>query len=321
MAQDLRPIFVVGMPRSGTTLLAALLSAHSRIAIGPETAYFDLVWKPLERNAGLSKWDPIAQRLHEFFLKPSVALMGLAQADLLQAFRLAFDQGKLTHRLMLSRMMETYAGLQQKAAWGEKTPGHFLYVPAIKTEFPEAEIFFIIRDPRDIHLSLDKVAWNDGNVFNHALQWREYQSIAKRYQKTYGDSFTPLRYEDLITDPKTVLRTLTQKVGLSFEEEMLDRYQNQPLFDSKDEPWKTKVASPIDAANAGKWRTKLPTEQWGIFTTLCGSHLREFGYEIPQGFRFSPTLALKGLDVHGVLWWTRVAWRISRGRDPWLGRG
>jgi len=316
---DSQPIFVVGMPRSGTTLLAALLSAHSEIAIGPETAYFDLVWKPLEREQGLTQWGKVEARLKEFFVKPSVALMNLPEADLLEEFRLASERQQLSHRKMLSRMMQMYAALQKKTRWGEKTPGHFLYLPAIKSEFPEAEIIYIVRDPRDIHLSLANVAWNDGNAFNHALQWREYQAISVRYQKRYGHSFTQVLYEDLITDPTNVLRQLTSQVGISFEEGMLERYQTQPLFDVKDEPWKRKVASPIDASNAGKWRTQLPSDELGIFSRLCGSQLVELGYDLPKGSHFVVGKALKGLDVHAVMWWGRIAWRIAHDRDPWLG--
>ncbi len=313
------PIFVVGMPRSGTTLLAALLSAHSQLAIGPETAYFDLVWKPLERGQDLTVWPEVERVLAAWLEKPSVALMELPVAALLDEWHSAWTNRTLSHRLILARVMETFAVRQGKVRWGEKTPGHFLFVPAIKGEYPDAQIVYIVRDPRDIHLSLAKVSWNTGNAFNHAVQWREYQAICQRYLARYGSSVIVLRYEDLVSDPGPVLQRLTEQLGLRFEQSMLSRYREQPLFDLRDEPWKQRVATAIDAANAGKWRTQLNRDLLGIFQTLCGSSMRRLGYDFLPGAKFSATLAVRGLDVHSLMWWGRMVWRISRGRDPWLG--
>ncbi len=313
------PIFVVGMPRSGTTLLAALLSAHSQLAIGPETAYFDLVWKPLERGQSLGVWSEVERTLVSWFEKPSVALMKLPTAELLEEWHAAWTDGKLSHNLILSRVMEINAVRQGKTRWGEKTPGHFLFVPAIKHEYPDAHIVYIIRDPRDIHLSLTKVSWNTGNAFNHAVQWREYQAICQRYRARYGPSLIVIRYEDLVSDPGPVLAGLTEQLGLQFEEDMLTRYREQPLFDLRDEPWKQRVATTIDATNAGKWRTQLNPDLLGIFNRLCGSSLRQLGYDVPPGAKFSAAQALRQLDVHALIWWARMVWRITRGRDPWLG--
>lgn len=317
---EFAPVFVVGMPRSGTTLLASLLSAHSKLAIGPETAYFNEVWKPVERASGLSVWPPVEQAIRAWVAKPSVGLMQLPLPDLLARLQAHFDHGELTHARILGTVMETYAGLQGKPFWGEKTPGHFMYVPVIKREFPSAKIIHIVRDPRDIHLSLTKVPWKTGNALNHAVQWREYQSLGIRYQAQYGHAFQLVRYEDLIVDPAGVLKRLTEAIGLAFEPEMLVRYQAQALYDPKDEPWKQRVAGAIDPTNAGKWRKELAPGALGIFEALCGRDMRQLGYDPPPAARFSPAVAVAGLDVAALVWWGRILWRIQRGRDPWLGR-
>lgn len=308
------------MPRSGTTLLAALLSAHSELAIGPETAYFNEVWKPLERASGVRDWPAVERAVRNWLTKPSVGLMQLPAGELVAELKALFERQELTHASILSRVMETYAALQKKSRWGEKTPGHFMYVPAIKREFPAARIVYIVRDPRDIHLSLTKVPWKTGNALNHAVQWREYQSLLTRYQAQYGPSFHIVRYEDLIVDPAAVLEGLTRFLGLDFEPDMLVRYQGQALYDPKDEPWKKRVAGAIDPTNSGKWRKELSSGQVGIFEAVCGRDMRQLGYERAPGARFSPAAALAGLDVPALVWWGRILWRIARDRDPWLGR-
>jgi hypothetical protein len=195
-----------------------------------------------------------------------------------------------------------------------------MYVPAIKTEFPEARIISIVRDPRDVHLSLSKVPWSHGNAFNHALQWREYQALSRRYAKMYGSSYTEIRFEDLIANPAAALKTLTGQISLEFEPEMLTRYQDQNLFDPKQEPWKNRTNSAIDPANQENWRGQLSPEELGVFNRVCGRYLKQMGYALPGEAHFSTRAALHGLDRESVMWWARTLWRVQRNRDPWVDR-
>ena len=311
------PIFVVGMPRSGTTLLASLLSAHSAIAIGPETNYFSRMWKPLTRGRGLCDWEAVETTLVQWLEKPTLQSMDLPVRQLLDTFRETWKTGTLTHRFILSHIMEQYAERRGKAIWGEKTPEHFMYVPAIKRVFPDARIIAIIRDPRDVHLSLVKVPWNRGNAFNHALQWRGYQILSQRYQNLFRGYYMTVRFEDLIRDPRSEMKRLLSGLHQRFEEDMLVRYRQEPLFDPQQEPWKKHASAPIDAANAYKWRTQMADEEIGIFSRVCGSYLTRYGYEIPGESRFRSKKALTGLDRRALLWWARTSWRVSRNRDPW----
>ncbi len=315
--KDTAPIFVVGMPRSGTTLLASLLSAHSAIAVGPETNYFSRVWKPLARGPGFRDWDVIEATMVQWFKKPTLQPMNLPRQQLLDTFRAAWERGKLTHRFILSHIMEQHAEKRGRAIWGEKTPEHFMYVPAIKRVFPDARIVAIIRDPRDVHLSLLEVPWNRGNAFNHAFQWRQYQVLSHRYKTFYKDDYLTTRFEDLITDPRSEMKRVAADLQLSFEDNMLVRYRQEPLFDPKQEPWKQRTTTAIDASNAYKWRTRMADEEIGIFSFVCGSYLKRHGYEVPGESRFHSKEALAGLDRRALLWWARTRWRVSRNRDPW----
>ncbi len=317
---SLASLFIVGMPRSGTTLLAGLLSAHSRLAVAPETGYFNWVWKPIERAGGFLRWNLVEFHLKRWFQRPTLAPLKLAESGAMEMFHHAWDKGQLTHHLILESILGGYAANQGKEFWGEKSPEHFMYVPAIKSEFPDARIISIVRDPRDVHLSLAKVPWNRGNAFNHALQWREYQVMAKHYIKLYGSSFYQLRYEDLIQNPSLELERLMQHIGLKFEPKMLEQYHRQPLFDPSQEPWKNRARMPIDPENREKWRQGLKPDELGIFSRVCGRYLRQHGYELPDNISCSPRKLMTGLDRQSILWWARTRWRMRRNRDPWLDR-
>ncbi|MCY0877398.1 MAG: sulfotransferase [Firmicutes bacterium] len=318
--QDMAPVFVVGMPRSGTTLLAGLLNAHSCLAIGPETDYFNLVWKPLERQGGLAQWPPIAETLALWFQKPTLRALALPEELLLRYFYQLFREGALSHRLILATVLKYYAATQHKPYWGEKTPNHFMYVPAIKRIFPEAHVIAIVRDPRDVHLSLSQVPWNRGNAFNHALQWREYREVAARYRELYGERFLEVQFEALIQAPGKVLQEITARLGLAFEPQMLERYQQKPLFDPRQEPWKRRAVAPIDPTNRGKWRHTMTPDELAIFVAVCGRHLTALGYEAVSGATLNPLTTLRGLDVRSLGWWMRTKWRLHRYRDPWVAR-
>lgn len=310
-------IFVVGMPRSGTTLLASLLSSHTEVAISPETDYFSLVWKPLSRTGGLRDWHTVDLYLRRFFDQRTVRLMDLPVDDMMGQFHTLLRDGALSHSLMLSSVLMLHAARSGKVIWGEKTPDHFMYVPAIKSLFPNARIVSIVRDPRDIHLSLEHVPWSRGNTLNHAVQWRGYRSMAQHFTVLYGDSFIEVRYEDLIVDPEGTVRQVCERLGLRFEPDMLERYQEARLFDPKDEPWKARASRAIDPTNHEKWRGNMSSEDLAIFTRICGDYLRRWGYDAPKA-TVKPGHALHNLEWRAVVWWLRTNWRVKRGRDPWL---
>ncbi|NMP22461.1 sulfotransferase [Sulfobacillus harzensis] len=314
------PIFVTGMPRSGTTLLASLLNAHSQVAITPETDYFNRVWKPLARRGGLQNWPFVEEVLQSFFSKPSVKLMELPEEDLIARFHEKWQQGILTHADMLSEMLSLYARRRQKAVWGEKTPDHFMYVPVIKQVFPASRVVVIVRDPRDVHLSLEKLPWSRGNSLNHALQWRGYQSLARAYCLKYGFEFVQIRYEDLIADPEATLRYLCEKLELPFEPEMLNRYGQELLFDPNREPWKLGAARTIDPNNRNKWRQRMPAAEVALFSKICGKYLRKLHYDAPDPAPTMPGPIFPGLEWRSVIWWMRTNWRVKHGREPWMGQ-
>ena len=150
------PVFVVGIPRSGTTLLAAMLAAHSRLSCGPETRFFRF----------LDKTHP-----HELFKSwPDNAVNFLLNITLIKSvpehYGLTKDQldSYLTKRepsipVILSSLTEQYMQRAGKNRWVEKSPEHILFVDDIRRYFPHSLIIRILRDPRDTVLSMMKTPW------------------------------------------------------------------------------------------------------------------------------------------------------------------
>src|SRR5262249_55462196 len=140
----MKKLFIVGCPRSGTTMVQQALNRHSQIVIPPETAYFNLFLGPL----GYARW---TQRR---FLKHLVADL---EIDLpVPARRVHTAEDARAFYAQLLALSLARLGRKEVAYVGDKTPQHLLVLPRVMKVFPAAKILVIYRDGRDVALSLSK---------------------------------------------------------------------------------------------------------------------------------------------------------------------
>ena len=270
------PIFVVGMPRSGTTLLSALLDAHSRIAITPETHFYTRCGGGQQGDGAVEEvWNRLRQQ-------PGVQDMRLSEEEIERLW----SQVQLVDRPgpsdLLRALGSTYADRTGADAWGEKTPDHLAHVPTILRDFPRAAVLCIVRDPRDVWLSLRGMPWNEDSLPEAAWTWRRYAQKSTRWRETFPDRFREVRYEDLLDEPADLLREVTAWLGVSYEERMLRFHQQDDgPADTGREPWKAKTHRPIDPSNKEKWRTQMTDAERAVIEWMAGSPLRRHGYPRP----------------------------------------
>jgi len=313
------------MPRSGTTLLSALLDAHSQIAISPETHFFTRCQPsavaPRERLE--ETWDRLLQQ-------PGVQDMGVREADLDAVWQAVRAQPSAAPSDLLRALLTTYAERAGAEAWGEKTPDHLAHVPTIFDAFPRAVVLAIVRDPRDVCLSLRGLPWNHDSLPESAWKWRRYARRTERYAELFPSRFREVRYEHLLDAPETLVRDLLDWLDAPFDEAVLafHRQAGGPA-DAGREPWKEKAARPIDPANKEKWRERMgPAEQW-LVQTIAGRYLRRKGYRpesVPFNGAFVRDLGAVGArSARSVLSRVRRRWHTpSRAdedhRPTWIRR-
>ena len=289
------PAFIVGLPRSGTTLVSVILNAHSQLAISPETHYFT---KYRRLGDQLAKTPSVDLRKKCTLLKnllqtPEFAAMGFSKEEMSKIYDLLLCEKHICHGVILGTILGQYARKHGKQRWGEKTPGHFRYVPLIKGVFPDAKVISVIRDPRDVSLSLRKVPWSSNNVLHHAWHWRQYVQLSQRYRSWYEDDYLELRYEDLLSNPGTTLEELCDFLGLPFEPQMLAFHEKRALtFDPEREPWKRKAGQPLDPTNMMKWVREMPPEEVKVAELLASRGLKAKGYPIRRD-RWNSRLAFR----------------------------
>jgi hypothetical protein len=269
------PIFIVGVPRSGTTLLRVLLDSHSQILALPETPWL------LGTYGGDASLRGLLNGLEEgrYGLVRNVA--GMAREDVRRA-----GQG------FLASLFQPVLAQRGKSMVAFKTPADIRHLDFVTAFLPGARYIHITRDGRDVAMS--QLA-KKGKFFHDLREYRRlsYANVFRRWveweQKVRatlcrgGLKVIHLRYEDLIADPERELRRITDFLGVPFERSMLD-YASQDHDYPVWEAGSTDVAghAGISAASVAKWRG-APMSVEMLHTLLrYDSFLVELGYPSSQ---------------------------------------
>ena len=194
---ELQYIAIVGVGRSGTTLLMSMLNAHPEIAFPPEFHYINqhLARKP---NA------PIEEAISRLQNDSRFQRLQIDLEDVIRPFR----GGQLFSMAELYKaILRYYATAQNVNIIGDKAPKYVEYLPTIKQIFPDAKIIHLIRDPRDVYLSRTKADWSAErtDVLQHLAYRAQYDLGCHQGEKLFGNNYIPIQYENLLTQPETEL--------------------------------------------------------------------------------------------------------------------
>lgn len=272
------PIFVVGAPRSGTTLLAAMLGSHSRIACGPETQFFHkLNASDLRLAVQDPAWPEKAVDL--------ITSLTLSRQKVYELFNLSrkeitsfLSMCKPSIRVMLEALTAAHAEKSGKKRWAEKTPNHLLHLDRIRREFPLSPIIRIVRDPRDSAVSMRKLPWTSDSMIANCYVWDEWFQRSRTFFECDDQALT-LRYEDLVLNPERELRNICEFVREPFENGLLNTVCSGIAVSSPKEPWKSDVSRPLDRSKVFAWKKTVPPRLQETATIICRAGIEEFGYE------------------------------------------
>ncbi len=210
---------VVGVGRSGTTLLRLMLDAHPGLAIPAETGF--LVPVAALAGSGDEAREELFRTATSFPNWPDLAVpveLFRAELDRLEPFTLTAGCRCFYH---------LYARLHGKPRAGDKTPPYALHLGAIHALLPEARFVHIVRDGRDVARSFRGLWFSPGDeIETLARTWRDTILTARRLAERVPH-YLEVRYEDLIREPETVLRRVCAFAELPFHPATLD-YHTHP---------------------------------------------------------------------------------------------
>lgn len=289
--------FVVGIARSGTTLLRLMLDAHPDLTIPPETHFLPRLFTHFERweKAGVEGAE-LRERALE--LITSHPRWGDIDLDPEQVRARMAEHDPLTAGDAARSFYEAYAAHEGKPRWGDKSPPYTWKAKRIQRALPEARFIHLIRDGRDVALSLSEVSWGPGDVQAAAAKWVDELSRARhRARRLAPGTYMELRYEDLVADPEPLLRRIAEFVDLPWDPGMLEYHRGaeermkevirdfHPLGGGTITAEERKrqhelVSSPPSSSRVGRWRTEMSPGDRKAFEEVAGDLLAELGYEV-----------------------------------------
>ncbi len=247
-------IFIVGSPRSGTTLLQSLLAAHPQIASFPESHFFESLApvNPLIRSLGIGLASGHrARRQFKHFL-------GIIDREHLEEYLPSFP-------LFMSQYASAFVGVldelteeQGKSLWIEKTPGHLRQIELIEKLVKGAKFIHIVRNGADSVAYLYQVSqkhsqWGGARDIDQCIgRWKEDVEITRNYLPKGNHAL--VRYEELVANTQEAIADVCSFLNVPFESVMLQEYGNAARkVVRKDESWKASVGEPIQNANGRKF--------------------------------------------------------------------
>jgi hypothetical protein len=267
------PLIILGVGRSGTTLLRVMLDRSSQIAI-PYESFF--VTPLAHRHGHRPKIDDFVDDLGRFY---QLYEWGIEPDDVRARLRDGMTTGEA-----IAAVFEVYAEHEAKPRWGDKTPLYMQHLPLLEGLFPDALWVHLIRDGRDAALSfLELPEGFSGKTWalprtaaQFAARWRTEITSARRLGRHVGARYLELRYEDLVTEPERVLRRVCEHASLSWEPAMLD---HTGVSEVAKMPEHRNIAQP-PTPGLRDWRSQMSREDALAFEQVAGDVLRSAGYEL-----------------------------------------
>lgn len=267
------PIFIVGMPRSGTKLLREILNNHSLIAISENEShcipYFYNKFNKIENFKDKKNFKLLYQYFSEtfFFQRLTQKINFINEESWYDSIT------DFTYSGVIEAFYQSYTQKKNKKIWGDKTPSYLLHMPLLKSLFPEAKFIHIIRDVRDYCLSIHK-AWNK-NIFRAAQRWNDSIVKCRKNSKILDDTaYLEVKYENIIDDPEKNIISICKFLNIPYESNMVSLSRVvENMGDAKN-------YIGILKKNYGKWENEIKSNKIRKIEKICGSLLKELNYSV-----------------------------------------
>jgi hypothetical protein len=270
------PFFIVGNDRSGTTMLRLILD-RGPVAIPPESMFL-VDFAPVRRKSDLSAPGAAAELVRRVWEHPRVRRWGLPGGPPAVPAGLAHAEA---YRFAVEAPFRAYARVQGKERWADKTPLYLAHLDELDAVWPEARFVVLVRDGRDVALSLLDLPFGPNNVWAAGRFWADGIRLGEQAARRFRGRVLTVRYEDVVTDPRGAVGRVCQFVGLPFEEDMLAIERSDPSKVLEDQSaWFTNVWAGINPSAVGKWRTAMSVRRQAVFESVARGELERMGYEV-----------------------------------------
>lgn len=253
------PVFILGAPRSGTTFLSSLLDSTSYGAPF-ETQFITKYFKKLDNYGDLNVLMNFSGLVKDILDERAVMQWNL-DIDIPSFFE-EFN-GDVTYSKLVDKLCLKAAGKKGLTSWGDKTPHYLADIEIIYELFPDSKYIYIVRDGRDVALSLLNKGWGPNNIFTCAKYWVDLNKENGCLDKIKGKgNLFFLKYEDLLDNVEFYVKNIYEFLGTKIDIGKHHQYSNRVL-----------------KGNYNKWKSKLSDSQIKVFELVAADTLNRFGYK------------------------------------------
>jgi hypothetical protein len=285
-------VFVVGVPRSGTTLMRDLISRHPQVAMPQDE--FQLIPFLIKRFGHKAELDGTDINRYVTIIKRS-AFYHHRKVDT------PLSNWRPKHSTLPEIISETLLYFAPKEApsdlryVGDKTPNNLLHLEAILQSFPESKFIHVVRDPRDVAVSSRK-AW-EKSLIRVAHQWQRGVTAANDFSQKHPNNILTVRYEDLLADSRAELSSVCNFLDLPFDESLLE------LAGSREKMGDAAGYPGVKIDNTGKFEATLSEQELELFSSYIHKEMAAYGYECekPTNTRYFGQFELAILSLYDLL--------------------
>ena len=279
------PVFVVGYPRSGTTLLYRILMSGEDFpeCEFDETHFFSHYYN---RFGNLKRTTNYERFVDELFGRQDwIPQSGLDREEILEILGSTPKEYGSIFRAIMGRI----AARQSKSRWLEKTPWHLFWIPEILATFPNAKIIHIVRDARDVALSVVKLGWLEGKKtfdpqVHAAIAWKCSIRRAEADIAKVPNVVLTLRYEDLVTDTESAIQRINRFLGTELDLAQIREVGSKTPHWAKNTSYQEPLIG-ISDTPVQRWRSRLDPIRRAQIEYAVGDYLRKFRYETDPSLR------------------------------------
>ena len=265
---DKPPVFIVGSPRSGTTFLRNVLNRHPSLAICGETRFFAEVYKRRWLFGDLANPKNRKRLIEQYLSTARVRRLGMDSQGLNERLQCEAT----SYPALFTGILKYHAESQGKKRFGEKTPHHAFHAETLCQWYPGAAILHLVRDPRDVVASLQRMPWAPDSVVSNAFMWLLFDRAARRMQNYAG--YLLVSYEALVTQPEQELTRICSHLGEEYDPAMLVTAEPLPGPYS----WPRFAAGPLTRDRLNKWQAQLTAEDVSLIEWIDGRKMEMYGY-------------------------------------------
>jgi hypothetical protein len=273
-----RPVFIVGCPRSGTTLLYSMLLAAGGFAVyRKETFFYNVVHHFPDLRGARSQQRFLTHYLQGYLGKvPGMDVEPFVRRALAEC-RNPSD--------FLPRLMDGITRTQGVDRWVEATPAHVCHMQQIKAAVPDAVFVHVIRDGRDCALSTDRQQWlatlpwdKRRSLGVAALFWEWMVRQGREWGRRHTRDYLEVRFEHLVADPHATLNRIGRFIDHDLD---YDRILQNPVHSLEQPNTSFRDDRERAAFNpVGRWKSKCSADDIKLCERLVGPYLQELGYEL-----------------------------------------